>query len=238
MKFKIALFFCIVILSVFLIYLTTLNKDITYVSLGDFLSVGVSSNGEDYGYSDYVNSYLKENHKVSLYTKDFSSGNARTTDLLRDIKENKSIIINKKARSLKNILIKADLLTVSVGMNDILSVMETENIDNIYDYLDTILVDMEEFFSVLRQYCKEDIIFIGFYNPYYGNKFYDSCISYMNTKASYLAEKYNINYVDIYSFFNEHLEFLPVIGDIHPSVDGYKSMFDLIKPVIEKTIFK
>lgn len=240
MKLKIALFFSIVILSVFLIYLTTIDKSICYVALGDFLTVGVTANKtKDYSFSDYVNKYLEEQNVVDEYIKDFADNTYRTTDLIRDIKDNKKIMINDKERTLKNVLIKADLLTVSVGTNDVISIMSSENSNsNFYDYLDSILVDIDELFSLLRQYCKEDIIVIGYYNPYYGNKKYDSAFSYMNTKVNYLSKKYGIKYVDIYDLYASNLDFLPVINDIHPSSKGHSSIFDMVRPVLDDTILK
>ncbi|MCI9434254.1 MAG: hypothetical protein HFI86_03110 [Bacilli bacterium] len=240
MKLKIALFFSIVILSVFLIYLTLLDKSISYLALGDFLTVGVTAETQDnYSFADYVYEYLEEKNVVDEYIKDFADNTYRTTDLIRDIKDNKQIEIDGKTRTLKNALIKADLLTVTVGTNDVISIMSSENSNsNFYDYLDSILVDMEELFGLLRQYCKEDIIVIGYYNPYFGNKKYESAFSYMNTKVNYLSQKYGINYVDIYDLYASNLDFLPVINDIHPSSKGYSSIFDMVKPVLDDTILK
>lgn len=240
MKLKIALFFSIVILSVFLIYLTLLDKSISYLALGDFLTVGVTAETpKNYSFADYVYEYLEEKNVVDEYIKDFADNTYRTTDLIRDIKDNKQIEIDGKIRTLKNALIKADLLTVTVGTNDVISIMSSENSNsNFYDYLDSILVDMEELFGLLRQYCKEDIIVIGYYNPYFGNKKYDSAFSYMNTKVNYLSQKYNIRYVDIYDLYASNLDFLPVINDIHPSSKGYSSIFDMVRPILDDTILK
>ena len=92
MKLKIALFFSIVILLVFVIYLTTLDKEISYVAIGDYLTVGVNADKkQDYGYSNYVYEYLKEKNVVSEYITEFSDSTYRTTDLIRDIKDNKKL---------------------------------------------------------------------------------------------------------------------------------------------------
>lgn len=240
MKLKIALFFSIVILSVFLIYLTLLDKSISYLAIGDFLTVGVTADkSNNYSFTDYVYEYLEEKNVVDEYIKDFADNTYRTTDLIRNIKDNKQIEIDGKVRTLKNALIKADLVTISVGTNDVIAVMSSENSNsNFYDYLDSILVDMEELFRLLRQYCKEDIIVIGYYNPYFGNKKYDSAFSYMNTKVNYLSQKYNIKYVDIYDLYASNLDFLPVINDIHPSSKGYSSIFDMVRPILDDTILK
>ncbi len=238
MKFKIALFFSIIILVVFVIYLSTLDKDISYVALGDYLTVGVNSDGEDYGYSDYIYEYLNEKNVVGEYINDFADSTYHTTDLIRDIEDNKEMLIGTRERTIKNLLIKADLLTVSIGMNDVLTILSSERGNSVYDYLDTIIDDIDKLFELLRQYCKEDIIIIGYYNPYSGNKKYDSAFSYMNTKVNYLTQKYNMKYVDIYDLYNNNLDLLPIINDIHPSLDGYRSIFNLVKPILDKTILK
>lgn len=240
MKLKIALFFSIVILTVFVIYLTTLDKSISYVALGDFLTVGVTADSEDkYSFTDYINKYLEEKNVVGEYIKEFADNTYRTTDIIRDIQDNKKIMINNKERTLKNVLIKADLLTLSIGTNDVISIMASEDINgNFYDYLDDILLDIDKLFGLLRQYCKEDIIVLGYYNPYYGNKRYDSAFSYMNTKVNYISQKYGIKYVDIYDLYNSNLEFLPIMSDIHPSNLGYKSIFDMFKPILDSTVLK
>jgi hypothetical protein len=45
----------VILLSTFLIYLSTFDRKIYYLSLGDSLALGVTPyGGYDYGYSDYV----------------------------------------------------------------------------------------------------------------------------------------------------------------------------------------
>ena len=54
----------IVLLGIFLIYLSTLDKKVYFLSLGDEISQGINLyNKKDYNYNDYVKEYL-ENKKV------------------------------------------------------------------------------------------------------------------------------------------------------------------------------
>ena len=102
MKIKTILVSSIIVLLVFLIYLTTLDKKVYYVSLGDSLALGQTPYGNlDYGYTDYVKDYLIDKKILEKYIKEFSDKNYRITDLIRDINDNKKIYINNKPKLLK-----------------------------------------------------------------------------------------------------------------------------------------
>ena len=61
---------------IYLIYNMTNNKNITYLALGDGLSLGENSyGGISYSYSDYFKDYLDRNNMLKFYSKDYSSKN-------------------------------------------------------------------------------------------------------------------------------------------------------------------
>ena len=89
MKLKIALFFSIVILSIFLIYLSTIDKSISYVAIGDFLTVGVTAGEEEnHSFTDYVYEYLNEKNVVNEYIKNFSDESLITNSTSRMLIDN------------------------------------------------------------------------------------------------------------------------------------------------------
>ena len=65
-------------------------------------------------------------------------------------------------------------------------------INDVYDYVDDLSVDLEKLFSVIRNYCKEDIVFIGYPNCYHKEIF-----DYLNKRFKRVCDKYNIIFVDI-----------------------------------------
>ena len=113
-----------------------------------------------------------DDKKFYLYIGDFNingfndlsifENEMRTTDLVNYIDDNKCFFINNKKYFLQNILVKVDSLNISVGINDILSILESSNIIDYYKYIDSYLNDVDYLFSLIRIYCKENINFIAF----------------------------------------------------------------------------
>lgn len=189
MKVKTLLITGIIIIFVFLIYLSTIDTKVYYLNLSD------SYSSEEPNYSSYFTDYLKENKKLEKYISEFNINDYRITDLTRMIEDNKKIKINDSEQTIKNALIKADLLTFSIGMNDINYKIGNASINELYDYSDEILKDAEILFIILREYCKEDIIMLNYYNIY-GSE-YDEIFNYINSKLDEIASEYNIKVIDL-----------------------------------------
>ena len=75
----------------------------------------------------------------------------------------------RKKKSIKNALIKADLVTLSIGMNDFLYKMNLDveefSMEELYDYVDEMSEDTDTLLRLLREYCKEDIMMTNYYVP-------------------------------------------------------------------------
>ena len=120
MKLKTLFVLSFTLLIVFLIYLSHIDKKVYYVALGDYQALGVTNEGIiTYGYSDYLKDRLKTNNKLETYLIGYAKDNARITDVINDIEQNRELKIKSRKQTLKNALIKADLITLSIGMNDL-----------------------------------------------------------------------------------------------------------------------
>jgi len=250
MKFKRILLLLGLLLSVFLIYVITIDKKIYYVALGDSLAEGQNPYSMiGYGYSDYVSNYLKNNDILEFYTKKFAKSGYRITDLRRDIEDNKRITIENREVAIKEALAKSDLITISIGANDLfykLSITSNmsfsiERIDEVYAYIDEIVSDLDSLLKMIRKYANEDIILIGYYNPLIGvstneKEKIDNLFLYSNEKFKEIADIYDVYYVDIYNIFKNHPEYIPNPLDIHPSLDGYEDIAKEIIKLIEEKI--
>ncbi len=239
----------LVLIAIFIIYLTTVDKRIYYVALGDSLAIGQNPYGKiGYGYSDYVANYLKKNNLLEFYTKGFAKSGYRTIDLNRAIVDNKKIKINDDILSIKNALINADIVTLSIGANDLFykvgindMTFNLEKKDEIYKYIDEIVIDVDKLLTLIRQYCKEDIIMIGYYNPLskLSSKYtreLDPMFMYGNEQLKRIAYKHNVHYIDIYEIFMENPQYLPNPLDIHPSTEGYEAIASQVINIIETNI--
>ena len=226
----------IVVLSVFLIYLGFKDNDIYYLSLGDSLALGTNSYGnKDYGYTDYVKEYLKEEELLEVYVDSLVKSNKRATDIIKEINDNVEVDVGGKSKTFQNVLIKADVITLSLGMNDLLDNVQLNNdfsVNDLYDKLDKVCVDFEELFRLLREYCKEEIVFIGLYNSM-NNIELEEFIVNANKKLEKLANTYDIKYVNIYDEF-KNLKYFPNSNNQYPSKEGYKIIADKIINIIKQ----
>ena len=198
-------------------------------------------------YGDYIQEYLKDKEVLEFYTKDFSKSGYRSIDLLNDLKENKEIKVNGKNITIKNSLIKADLVTVSVGANDLFYKLNIGNefdmneFDDIYTYVDETILDVDKLLYELRKSCKEQIMVFGFYNPFTNfstslANTVEPVILYANTKMENIVRKYDMTYVDIHDTFLANDNYLPSTLEIHPTKDGYRAMAKSAIGLINKKI--
>ncbi|MGN1276340.1 MAG: hypothetical protein ACI4UK_05055 [Floccifex sp.] len=189
----------LIILSVFLIYLCNLDKKVYYLSLNGQDTI---ENIDDY--SKYIKNYLKEKEVLETYVNEYSEENMKTTTLLNNINDNKKIKKDGKEITLKNALIKADLVTLAFSEKDIISRL---NNDNIYDYIDDLSNDLDKLLKLMREYCKEDIILVGFYNPDIDNPNSTKVFKYLNKKYKEVCDEYKVDYIDLQPIFAGHPDF-------------------------------
>ena len=231
------LIFALIVTFIFLIYLGTIDKKVFYLSLGDEYALGKTTNGNyEYSYADHIKEYLKEKQVLETYIKEYAKNNYRITDLIKDIEENKKIVINKKPQTIKNALIKADLVTISIGTNDIigkLNMHESYSKKEIYDFIDDFLLDLDQLYKLIRMYCKEDIIIIGYYN-FLDDEKLDEVFNYLNQSIKLLSSKYNMETIDMNQNF---IKYHANNQTIYPNKEGYYEIYQKIKKLIDIKIF-
>ncbi len=209
----------IIVLSIFLIYNIFKDKKIFYVSISD---ITAKDNTKSYGYIDYIEDYLDELNLLEKHAK-INLNEDRVTDIIRNINDN----IEYEDRTIKNILIKADILTLSIGYNDLISKLDNYDNYEINNYIDTYLKDLDKLFNLLREYDKEDIVMIGYYNIY--NKEYNEIIDYINTEVKKLSNKYKISFInpsDLKEYVNG--KFI--------DIEGQHILFDKLRYIIDNNI--
>ena len=202
------------------------NDKINYIALGDSLAAGMNPYGEiGYSYTDYLADHLKRNKKLSYYTKEYAQSSYKTIDIIKDIN------INNK---LKKDLRESDLITLSIGGNDLLERIKINRLDVnnlliLKEDVIKILPKLEECIKEIRKYAKEQIIIIGYYNPMpflfnTSGSDLDELFAYIDDEYKKIAEKYECKYISIYQLFKNNSNFLPNPADIHPNLEGYEAI--------------
>lgn len=190
MKIKKIFVIVIILLSVFLIYLTTMDKKVYYLALGDSIALGDGKKN----YSKLIVEYLNEKNLLEEYQPGFMKDDLRITDLIRNIENNQKIAMDQKEKTIKNALIKADLVTISIGNEELFYKMKTEKPNVLYDYIDEMMKDMEKLLKLIREYCKEDILISSYISL---TDEMNQYTEYANQKLQNLSKKYEIVYVNL-----------------------------------------
>ena len=188
----------LVLLSIFVIYLSNMDKKVYYVALGDSLERVYVGDEEVYGYSYYIKKYLMDDDLLERYSDDYAKVDTRITDIINDINNNKKVTTGDGSFSLKNALIKADLITLNISSSDVFNKLNKKDViyNEVYDYIDDLAYDLDNLFKLMREYCKEDILMIGPYNPFSDINSLD-VYEYFNKKYRDVCEKYDVIYVDL-----------------------------------------
>ncbi len=227
MKLKKIFVVAVLLLSVFLIYLTTMDKKVYYLALGDSIALG----DRNTNYPTLVSQYLKEKNLLEEYRYQFMEDDMRITDLIRNIDDNKKVMINGKEKTIKNALIKADLVTLSIGNEELFYKIKTEKPSSLYNYIDEMMEDMDHLLELIREYCKEDVFIIGYMNPF-SNKM-NEYIKYANKKLETLSKKYDILYIDIEKVMSQE-----TLNELGLTSIGQKKVAEILSPLIDKKIIQ
>lgn len=174
---------------VFIIYLVNIDNKVYVVSIGDSIVLGNSDNN----YHKYISKYLNSRKKLEKSVVFKNDGDYRIIDLINDINNNKEFTYNNNSYTINNVLVKADLTVISIGMNDLLY----NKINNNYDYIDEVLSDLNDLLFLIRKYNKEKIYMFNYYDI-----INNDVTGYVNGKLKTLALNYDVNIIDISNIKN------------------------------------
>ena len=188
------LFVLFVFLFVFVIYLANMDKKVYYLALGN------SYDSED-NYSFYVKDYLNEKDVLEKVVYDYCDSNDRITDIYNKITSNKK----SKGGTIKNSLIKADLVTIKINIDDVYEKINDSSFVDVYDYIDDLVKDFDKLLNLIRKYSKEDIMFIG-YTYKNDNASEKDLISYLNKRYKEVCDRYDVVFVKNPSLITEKID--------------------------------
>ena len=193
---KILILPIIFIITIIIINITKDNR-IYYIPIGDK------------GYSTYIKNFLDKNNKLKYYTDEFTYKNIRIKDLILKIEDNE-----EKSISIQNAINKSDIITISIGLDEIYTKYLTYELD--YRYIDELISYINNLLNIIKKISNSKIYLLGYYNPT-DNIELDKYIKYANNKLKNIN---NVIYIDLYDIFknNKHL----IYNNIYPNNDGYK----------------
>ena len=215
--------------TVYLIYLFTNNTSIKYTILGDSLSMGQNSfGGLTYGYEDYLKEYFSKNNKV-ICIDYYTSKNKDIKTLYNDILQDQTIIIDNNNNNIKKILQESDIITISIGLNDIIYEYSIKNKVSLTTYeedkiIDYIYDNFKSLISEIRKYTKRKIYIIGYPEK---NVVYKDLIAKLNMKYLEFTKTDNSSFIDTNKLLNRE-DYFENKYSLFPNTKGYKIISDNI----------
>ncbi len=220
--------------SIYFIYQETNNNNITYVSLGDSLSLGENSYGAiSYGYSDYFKDYLQDKNILSIYNKTYTSKTKTITELYNDILVDETITIDSDNYNLRRLLSDADIISLSIGLNDLILETNTEEYLSIYKenkIVESVYDKYEKLISEIKKYYNKKIYVIGYYE---NNSKYDKLISKINNKYKQLCKRNNDIFIDT-SFISNNSKYFDNPKSYYPNNFAYQKISKKMIDAYEK----
>lgn len=227
--------FIITIISIYLIYTLTNKNNLIYVSIGDSLSLGENSYGAtNYGYSDYFKDYLQKNELLSGYNKTFTDKTKTINDIYKDLLTDKKTLIENNSYNLKRLLREAHIVTMSIGLNDLifeyninqkpLTIYEEDRIvTKVFDNYQNLIQE-------IKKYYKYPIYIIGYYE---NNTKYDNLIKKLNAKYKKYSKKNNDIYIDT-TFISKNNIYFDNPNSYYPNNLAYKEISKKIIRLYQK----
>ena len=221
------IFIIILFLSCYIIYNLTIETKLNYLTIGDSLSSGINIYGiKQYGYSDYVKDYLEDKAILKNYNDSFTDSDYRITDLLKVIEYNETKNINGKDVGINQLLKQADVITLSIGMNELYYKLKMNN-GNTYSYMTELLKDMKELLKHINRFNHKKVFVLGYYNI----SGYQEEINYINTKLKSIVNNEGFEYIELSNIFDNNPIFFDKSDSFIPNNEGY---LKISKIIVEK----
>lgn len=222
----------ILFLSCYFIYNLTIDNELFYLSIGDGIAKGITDEGNvsEYNYTDSIKNYLTSKNKLKGFNNSFVDKDYRITDLLRIIKYKEEIVVNNDHISINELLKKADIVTISLGMNELYYKILVDN-NNIYSYIDGMLSDMELLLKEVDRYNHKKVIVLGYYNTTNNNK---DIFNYVNYKLKNIVNKRGFEFVDVDKIINNNTNYFTNNTNFYLNNGGYQKISQIIVEKINK----
>lgn len=162
---KMIFLYLLIIVSTMIIFNKNNNNNITYLNIGDGYAKGLDSFGINrYGYGDYLRDKLQNHNELKEYINIFTDNNMTIDNIENYIVNSNYCVSKKQKKSFKGYLQEADLITLSIGINDLKYENLSEELDS--TKMNESLVKVETKFNNLikeiKKYYKHTIYVIGY----------------------------------------------------------------------------
>lgn len=221
-----------------------------YLALGDSLAAGmIETGGIGTGYADFLAQTLGEAGLLASYNKGFAVPGYTTEHVLNELNKDveKPSSETGETVSLTDEVKKADVITISVGANDVLKNLERDESGNISldpaEVQRAIVKMVGNYTAILKRISQlnptADVFVMGYYNPFPHvtelSVQLNMLVGELDKLVKGMAEGNGAYFVKVNDIIaSDTAAYLPNPENIHPSEEGYKVIAEqFAKPVLE-----
>ena len=211
----------ILFLSCYFIYNKTVDNKVYYLTIGDSLSKGTNEYGVvSYGYNEYIRDHLEQKNILKEYNKTFTNNDYRIIDVIKVLEYNEK----KDNYSLNRLIKKADIITISLGMNDIYYKLKKED-KRIYTYIDNMMTNYDKILTYINKFPHDKVFVLGYYNVS-GES--NDIFSYANYKLKEICNKNEFTFIELSNIFTNNPIYFSKTGSFIPNNKGYEKISQII----------
>lgn len=204
-------------------------KEVSYLALGDSLTRGIGDEKNKYGYTNRLVEQLEKWPNVKEINLDNRGKRGRRSDQLLALLEKGHY---------DEALANADLITITIGGNDVMKVVKSDLFDLKKEMFDKELISFQarylKIFEAIRfRNPNVPIVAIGFYNPF--SIIVDEVTPFKpiihewNMEIQKLAEADgNACFIPIEDLFDSNADMVYHTDFFHPNSNGYERMTERI----------
>ena len=159
-KLKLCLIILVSVILTIVIIFFVKEDFFNIVSIGDSMSKNCISTGiESVSFNDYLEEYFFKRHKLKNYNYEFSQEGLTISELNEILDKNK--IGRQSNIRFKQVLNKANLVIINIGMDELENLVFKEKFNN--QNINLYLYNFSLFLKKIRMFYHKDIILIGLY---------------------------------------------------------------------------
>jgi len=190
-KYKLIIIVLLSAIFTYLIYFFNKEEKLIVVALGDGVASGETAyNIDGISFNDYIKEYFDNKKILKNYDNKYAYKNYKISELISDLKSND--LKESEELYIKQILHKANLITLCIGEEELAKLAITNDLD--IKYLQEFITKYDDLMYMLKDITDAKIVIVGFYE----NKYLDKGnIIILNSELSNIAIKYEAIFINI-----------------------------------------
>lgn len=222
-KLAIAVFFGIIVTIV--INITTNDNRKNIVAIGDGLSQGITSfKMIGVSYNDYLEEYYHKKNCLKNYNRDFSWQYLTIAELNNKLDKNEKG--QKSQICFKQILAKADVIILNIGMDELVGCIQRNSLNE--KTIDNYLNNYYAFLKKIRYFYNRDIIGISLYPAY---NISNNTIYEINKNLQKILGEVNGKFIDI-TALALNSNYYADLNSYYMNNLGHKAIYNLLVKTI------